>query len=351
VTSARRVRVLVVDDSAFARKVMREVLEAHPRMEVVAIARDGLDALEKIAELTPDVVTLDLVMPQLDGLGVLDAIRMLPSAPRVVVVTMSDADSALGVAALQAGAFDVVHKPTALATDRLYEVAGELAEKVLLAAEARAGARSPHVDARGTPIPRVEVPPNVTPTTKMVLIGASTGGPRAITQLLRALPGGFPVPIGIVVHMPPGYTDAFASRLDRECALDVVEAKDGTVFRPGLVIIARAGIHMKVRKTDDGWCVALDVRPLESLHRPSVDMLFESGASEVGADLLGVVLTGMGSDGLEGARAIRAAGGRVIVEDASTCVVYGMPRVIAEHGLASSQVPLPEMAEAIIARL
>jgi two-component system chemotaxis response regulator CheB len=152
----RPVRVVVVDDSAFARKVMREVLTGDPRIEVVAIARDGLDALEKITETSPDVVTLDLVMPQLDGVGVLDAIRMLPNPPRVVVVTMSDADSVLGVAALQAGAFDVVHKPTALATDRLYELGQELVTKVLLAAEARFGVRS-------SPIPLVADGPQSVP--------------------------------------------------------------------------------------------------------------------------------------------------------------------------------------------
>jgi two-component system, chemotaxis family, protein-glutamate methylesterase/glutaminase len=352
VTSPRRVRVLVVDDSAFARKVMREVLQADPRIDVVAIARDGLDALEKIVELTPDVVTLDLVMPQLDGVGVLDAIRMLPSPPRVVVVTMSDAESVLGVAALQAGAFDVVHKPTALATDRLYELGAELVQKVLLAAAALAGTRSPSVDAHGTPIPRSDIPLETPHATRMVLVGASTGGPRAITQLLRALPESFPVPVGVVVHMPAGYTEAFASRLDRECSLEVVEAKDGTVFRAGVVVIARAGIHMKIRKANDGWTVALDVHPLDSLHRPSVDALFESAvAAQVGDGVLGVVLTGMGSDGLEGARAIRAAGGRVVVEHASTCVVYGMPRAISEQGLANAEVPMHEMAEAIIARL
>ncbi|HSO36755.1 MAG TPA: chemotaxis protein CheB, partial [Labilithrix sp.] len=260
-SSSPRVRVLVVDDSAFARKVMREVLQGDPRIEVVAIARDGLDALEKISELTPDVVTLDLVMPQLDGIGVLDAIRLLPSPPRVVVVTMSDTDSALGVAALQAGAFDVVHKPTALATDRLYELGAELVEKVLRAAQAPAGARAATGVMTGTPsdaLPqRVDL--------EMVVIGASTGGPRAITELLRALPASFPVPVGIVVHMPPGYTDAFANRLDRECALQVVEAKDGTTLRAGVVVIARAGIHMKVRKAGAGWAVELDVEPMDAL--------------------------------------------------------------------------------------
>lgn len=345
-TAPRNVRVLVVDDSAFARKVMRQVLEADPRIDVVGIARDGLDALEKITELTPDVVTLDLVMPQLDGLGVLEALRMLPTPPRVIAVTMSEADSALGVAALLGGAWDVVHKPTALATDRLYEVGDELVVKVLHAADAPSG---PKPVERVTPVPRAE--PRGKSDVRMVVVGASTGGPRAITQLLRALPDTFPAPVVVVVHMPAGYTEAFANRLDRECPLEVVEAKEGTALRAGVVVIARAGIHLKLRKVDDGWCAVLDAKPLDSLHRPSVDSLFQSAASEVGRDVLGVVLTGMGSDGLEGARAIRAAGGRVIVEHESTCVVYGMPRVIAEAGLATARVPLPEMAEAIIARL
>ncbi len=359
-STPRRVRVLVVDDSAFARKVMREVLENDSRIEVVAIARDGLDALEKIAETKPDVVTLDLVMPQLDGIGVLDALRMLPDPPRVVVVTTSDADSVMGVAALQAGAFDVVHKPTALATDRLYELGQELVEKVLVAADARFGAHaameataamlaaqaaaSSRVPSGATPVPRAT-------RTKVVVVGASTGGPRAITVLLRALPASFPVPIAVVVHMPTGYTDAFARRLDGDCALDVVEASEGLMLRPGLVAIARAGIHLKLRESRDGVCATLDVNPMDALHRPSVDALFSSAAAIYGATTMGVVLTGMGADGTDGARAIRAAGGRIIVEDASTCVVYGMPRAVAEQGLADAALALPDVAAGIIERL
>jgi two-component system chemotaxis response regulator CheB len=350
----RPVRVVVVDDSAFARKVMREVLTGDPRIEVVAIARDGLDALEKITETSPDVVTLDLVMPQLDGVGVLDAIRMLPNPPRVVVVTMSDADSVLGVAALQAGAFDVVHKPTALATDRLYELGKELVEKVILAAGARFGAHLAPSGGAGAGESAAAASPGPlrrATRTKMLVVGASTGGPRAITVLLRALPADFPVPVAIVVHMPPGYTDAFANRLDKECALDVVEASDGLMMRPGLVVIARAGIHLKLRASGDGICAALDVQPMDSLHRPSVDALFSSAAAIYGSAALGVILTGMGNDGVEGSRAIHAAGGRIIVEDASTCVVYGMPRAVTEQGLAEAQVPLPDVAAGILARL
>jgi two-component system chemotaxis response regulator CheB len=350
VTPGRPVRVVVVDDSAFARKVMREVLSNDPRIEVVAIARDGLDALEKIAETSPDVVTLDLVMPTLDGVGVLDAIRLLPNPPRVVVVTMSDADSVLGVAALQAGAFDVVHKPTALATDRLYELGQELVTKVLLAAESRFGVRSSPAIVADAP-PSVPAPLRRAVRTKILVVGASTGGPRAVSVLLRALPASFPVPVAVVLHMPPGYTDAFANRLDRECEVEVVEASDGLVLKPGLVLIARAGIHLKLRAVNNAVCASLDVQPMDALHRPSVDALFTSAAATFGAGTLGVVLTGMGSDGVEGSRAIRAAGGQVVVEHASTCVVYGMPRAVTEQGLSDVELPLPDVAAGVIARL
>jgi two-component system chemotaxis response regulator CheB len=342
-----RVRVLIVDDSAFARKVMREVLSADPRIEIVGIARDGLDALEKIAETKPDVVTLDLVMPELDGLGVLDALRELPNAPRVIGVSMS---AAAGVAALQAGAFDIVHKPTALATDRLYELGAELVQSVILAAVAPAGAHAPQPPASMRPGSAARVIARAT-RTKIVVLGASTGGPRAITHVLRSLPASLPVPVAVVVHMPPGYTDAFAMRLNRECAVEVLEAEDGMLLTAGRVAIARAGIHMKLRAEGDGWAVLFDAQPIDSLHRPSVDALFSSAAREIGAGVLGVVLTGMGSDGLEGARAICSVNGRVLVEDESTCVVYGMPRAVAEEGLAEAKVSLQEMGAAILARL
>jgi two-component system chemotaxis response regulator CheB len=344
-TTPARVRVLVVDDSAFARKVMREVLSNDPRIEVIGTARDGLDALEKIAEMTPDVVTLDLVMPELDGVGVLDALRELPKAPRVVIVTMSDAVSPLAVAALQAGAFDVVHKPTALATERLYELGAELVEKVMLAATASSGPRTVVASASAA-----KVEPRAT-RTKVLVIGASTGGPQAITGLLRSLPASFPVPVAVVVHMPVGYTEAFAERLDRECAIEVVEAAEGMKLAPSRVIIARAGVHLTFRKQGTERVVAFDVEPLTAPHRPSVDVLFSSAARIFGDGVLGVVLTGMGKDGLEGARDVRAAQGRVIVEDASTCVVYGMPRAVAEAGLSEASIPLPGMYGAILERL
>lgn len=340
-----RYRVLVCDDSAFARKVLREILAGDPRLEVVDIARDGLDVLEKIEQLKPDVVTLDLQMPELDGLGVLEALEKKADAPRVVLVTMTDAESALAVKALQTGAFDVVYKPTAIATDRLYELGKELIEKVILAA--RSPTRSP---------PRVVAPVAFAKSatkTRLVVIGASTGGPRALTYVLSALPAEFPVPIAAVVHMPVGYTEAFASRLDVASKLSVREASSGLVLDRGTAVLARAGAHLRVRATNHQLTAWLDVRKEEdqSLHCPSVDALFTSAAEQVGAGVLGVVMTGMGSDGLEGARAIHRMGGRLLIEAESTAVVYGMPRAVAEAKLGAEEVTLELMARAIAERI
>ena len=344
-----RVRVLVVDDSAFARKVMREVLASHPGIEVIGIARDGLEALEKIAEERPDVVTLDLVMPNLDGLGVLSALPA-EGAPAVVVVSISGADSELGIRALQAGAMDIVEKPTALATDRLYSLGGRLVETVLAAA----GARRPATFMVAPPAVSPEAQPpaiSISHGTRLVVIGASTGGPQALTRIVTALPKHFPVPVALVLHIPPGYTEAFAKRLDDVSAVEVLEAHDGLELCPGRVVVARAGYHLKLDRREGRLLSRLDLEPIGTLHCPSVDVLFEAASAELGAGVLGVVLTGMGNDGLRGARAIHAAGGRLLTEAESTCVVYGMPRVVRDAGLSRAEAPISEMADLILNHL
>ncbi|WP_437977915.1 chemotaxis-specific protein-glutamate methyltransferase CheB [Sorangium sp. So ce295] len=339
------VRVLVVDDSAFVRKVLRQVLGASSSIEVVDTAMDGLDALEKIARYKPDVVTLDLVMPNLDGLGVLASLPR-EGAPRVIVVSSADADSDLGVRALQQGATDLIEKPTALATDRLFGLADELVRKVLAAAEAK--------------VHRVEPPPAPPPApgaipalsrTQVVVIGASTGGPLALTRLLAAMPAGFPAPIVVALHIPAGYTESLARRLDDGSALSIVEASDDLPLRPGLVVLARGGTHIEVRRNLGRATVCFPATAGASLYCPSVDRLFASAAVEFGPGVLGVVLTGMGDDGLEGSRAIRAAGGRVLAEAESSCIVYGMPRRVLEAGLAAAAAPLDQMPAAILRHL
>ncbi len=338
-----RVRVLVVDDSAFARKVVRESLSRSPLIEVLDVARDGLEAVEKIAELRPDVVTLDLVMPNLDGLGVLRAIAGAPDAPRVVLVSMSDESSDLALDALALGAIDLVHKPTALASERLYQMGDELVAKVLAAAGARPLPPAPR------PAPRRGSPPAA--RAQLLAIGASTGGPQALTRLLSALPGDLAVPVAVVLHLPPEYTHAFARRLDEICALEVLEAEQGAKLLPGRALIARGGLHLVVDRRADDLVARLDAAPMSAPHRPSVDVLFESAARAVGGAAVGVILTGMGSDGLKGGRAIREAGGTVLGEAESSCVVYGMPRAAREGGVSQAEAPIEEMAGLILTHL
>ena len=338
------IRVLVVDDSAFARKVVREVL-TRAGMEVVGIARDGLEALEKIAELKPDVVTLDLVMPNLDGLGVLAALPP-QNMPRVVVVSMAGDDSALGIAALHAGAVELVRKPTAMAVERLYEISAELVAAVTTAALARPPVSAPSSAAPAGPAPRTS------PLRKSLLvIGASTGGPQALTRLIKALPVSFPLPVALVLHLPVGYTQAFAERLDNESALEVLEAAPGLEVKAGRVVVARAGIHLKIVGEGGSLRALLDPLPMPSAHRPSVNALFESAALACGAGVLGVVLTGMGDDGTAGARAIHAAGGELLTESERSCVVYGMPRCVDEAGVSARSVDLEGMAAEILRHL
>ncbi|NTX58450.1 chemotaxis-specific protein-glutamate methyltransferase CheB [Myxococcus sp. CA039A] len=347
-TAVTPVRVLVVDDSAFARKVLRQVLSNAQGIEVVDTARDGLDALEKVAELTPDVLTLDLVMPGLDGLGVLRALDSMPAAPRVVVVSSAGEESELAVSALQAGAVELVHKPSALATDRLYELGAELVEKVRIAARAVPHPPRGVAQATAASTSPAEV---FGPARNLVVVGTSTGGPQALTRLLSALPADFPAPMALALHIPPGYTEAVARRLDSLCALEVREAEDGMEMRPGRVVLARAGQHLKIERHGALTVGRVDRHPVQMPHHPSVDVLFESAARTWGRDTVGLVLTGMGDDGREGARAIRAAGGSILTESESSCVVYGMPRAVDEAGLATASAPLEGMVALLLTQL
>lgn len=337
------IRVLIVDDSAFTRKVLREILE-QAGLEVVGVARDGLDALEKLEQLRPDVVTLDLMLPNLDGLGVLRAVPSTNPA-RFVIVSVSPGDSALVIEALELGAVDLVHKPTALATQQLFELSGELVAKVRIAAAARAPARvpaAPVVLARPPAAPRI--------TKRLVVIGTSTGGPQALMRLLQALPADLPVPIVVALHIPTGYTAALARRLNESCALSVVEATNDQALLPGYAVVTPGGLHSTVSRDGEHLRVKLDGAPRPSPYTPSVDALFTSAASACGSAVLGVVLTGMGDDGLLGAQALRAAGAEVLTEAESSCVVYGMPRCVHEAGLSDEQAPLERVAEAIVRR-
>ena len=358
-----RIRVLIVDDSAFARKVIREVLSADPEIEVIGHARDGLEAIEKIADLKPDVVTLDLVMPDLDGLGVLKALPK-DTVSKIIVVSVSGSQSELAIEALHNGAFDLVTKPTALPTDRLYQMSDELIRKVKAAAVASAKALREIIaldggsDGTGTDTGDSNNSSLINPKslglitastlrTKLVVIGTSTGGPQALTYLFKHLPV-LPVPIAIALHIPAGYTVPLAARLSRTEGYPVVEAEDGMELEAGRAVIAPGGKHLRVIRRNEKFFAMVQSQPYNSLYHPSVDLLFESAAESAEAGALGVILTGMGNDGMVGSESIRKAGGRILAESSSSCIVYGMPRSVIEAGFASAQAPLSGMSNLIV---
>ena len=344
------IRVLVVDDSAFLRKVVSQMLSRSDAIRVVATARDGEEALEMVEKHRPDVVTLDLMMPGMDGVGFLKEQMRRHPVP-VVVCSIAHESGELALGALDAGAVDFVQKPTALATEKVFEIADELVAKVTAAAGARVG-RVSHLDG-----PRAAAPAETRPRTgvsavDLVVIGVSTGGPQALRHLIPQLPADFPVPVAMVLHMPIGYTEMYARRLDEISPLHVVEAREGDTIAPGTVFLAPAGRHLGfVRDADGSVRAHLDVRPSHTAHRPSVDVLFESAATLYGSRVLGVVMTGMGQDGLLGAAHVKARGGRILTEAESSCVVYGMPRAVDEASLSDRSVPLAGMAAAILEAL
>jgi two-component system, chemotaxis family, protein-glutamate methylesterase/glutaminase len=340
------IKVVIVDDSAFARKVLRETLNEAHGFRVVGYARDGLEALELVSLHQPEVVTLDLMMPNLDGLGFLRSLGTQQRAPEVVVVSSSGADTALGIEALELGAFAIVQKPSAMATPRLYDLADEIRATLLAAANSRRSVQQRIVEVRPPPAPPTVLEPLPTKRSVM-LIGTSTGGPPALTRLLSSLPANFPVPIAVALHIPAGYTQSLAERLNEISALHVVEAHDGLVLEPGMVAIAPGGDHLVLRRRDDRLVAHLTPYPEDMLHKPSVDLLFSSAVGE-GKRALAVVLTGMGDDGLQGAIKLHQAGATILTEAESSCVVYGMPRAISEANVTHASADLDRMADLIL---
>jgi len=349
------IRVLVVDDSAFVRKVVTQMLSRSPFIDVVGTARDGDEALEMAARLDPDVVTLDLVMPGVDGLEFLRrqmAVRRVP----VVVCSISHESGAAALEAFELGAVEFIQKPTALATDRVYEIADELVAKVKTAAAARTSVQ-PNRPSSVEPAPSVTRPeaaaaPLEAKNVDMVVIGVSTGGPQALRRVIPLLAPDFPVPVAVVLHMPVGYTTMYAQRLNDVSRVHVVEANDGDRITPGSMFLAPAGRHLLLVRNAEGEVRArLDVRPFDTPHRPAVDVLFRSAADVFGSRVLGVIMTGMGNDGLIGAAYIKAKGGQIITEAESSCVVYGMPRAVVEAALSDRVAPLDDMAATILGML
>ena len=346
-------RVLVVDDSAFVRKVVTEMLGRSASLQVVGFARDGEEALDQVERLHPDVVTLDLVMPRMNGVEFLREQNRRRRIP-VVVCSIAHQSGEMALEAFEEGAVEFVQKPTALATDRVYEIATELIAKVEAAARAVVAAPVA-ADGRGAAAGAIRAGGAAPARTAggagrcdLVVLGISTGGPQALRHLVPRLARDFPVPMAIVLHMPVGYTEMYAQRLDAISTLEVREAREGDELRAGLVLVAPAGSHLTVVRDGTALRAHLDDGPTAAQHRPSVDVLFRSAAEVLGGRVLGVVMTGMGSDGLLGAAHIKAQGGRIVTEAESSCVVYGMPRAIVEASLSDRSATLDQMADAIV---
>jgi two-component system chemotaxis response regulator CheB len=345
----RLIRVLIVDDSAFVRKVVREILTRSPYIEVVDAARDGEEALELAAQLEPDIITCDLVMPRMDGVAFVRE-QMARRPVPILVLTATPEDGEKALQAMDAGAVDVIQKPTSLANEELFRIRDELVEKV----KALAGKPMRQVPPIA-PLPLAEGPrPRSVRTSKIkiVVIGVSTGGPQALRYLIPQFPADFPVPIAVVLHMPVGYTEMFAKRLNEISLVEVMEAKTGTEFSAGRMVLAQAGKHLALKPCgEDKFQAEITAFPLEMTHKPSVDVLFQSAAQCCGEGVLGVVLTGMGDDGKQGAAWIKAQGGTILTEAEESCVIFGMPRSVVEAGLSDAEVPLRNMAQKIMDQL
>lgn len=348
--SRPRIRVLVVDDSAFMRTVLSRMIASESDFEVIATACCGSNALEKIASLDPDVVTLDIEMPGLDGLQTLRHIMNQFPRPVIMVSALTEKGAEQTFDALAAGAFDYIPKHLSPNSLDIEHIRQDLLVKIRAAAQLR---KSQQINVLSRKPPRPSCLPTsdevsaIAPT--IVALGTSTGGPKALQEILPLFPRDLPVPVLIVQHLPPGFTAAFAQRLNALCSVSVHEATQSEPIQPGVVYIAPAGMHMTVvRPSDSRAIIWLDTHPADCQHVPSVDVLMKSVAAAFRNGALGVIMTGMGSDGAEGMKAIHCLGGLTIGQDEASCAVYSMPRACAELGVLSRVVPLLEIPEQVL---
>jgi two-component system chemotaxis response regulator CheB len=345
----RAIRVLVVDDSAVMRKLIPEALLQDSSIEVVGTAMDGEMGLKKLEELKPDVVTLDLDMPRMDGMEMLRQITRKHHVPVIVVSAHTEEGAALTLKALGLGAFDFVTKPQDAARGQMKAIAAELSMKI----KAAASSGAPKMILTIPTLKKKEPPKFSTQPrwpSRIVAIGVSTGGPQALQYLFSQIPADFPGCVVVVQHMPAGFTQMFAQRLDESGPLEVKEAQSGDLLLAGRVLVCPGDRHIKVRRMDHGDVAILVDQARVNGHRPSADVLFQSVAQEFGRKTIGVLMTGMGEDGAAGLGAIRDAGGHTIAQHPDSCVVDSMPRAAIENGFAMRIVSLASMAEAIVAR-
>jgi two-component system chemotaxis response regulator CheB len=346
VRAGQRIRVLVVDDSAVVRQVLSKELASDPELEVVGTATDPFVARTKILELEPDVLTLDVEMPRMDGIAFLRKLMHYHPIPTVIVSSLTKAGGTLALEALRAGAVEVLCKPGA--AYKVGDLALELREAIKAAAQVRPAKPLPTLAAAVPPPPRQHA---LTSTTnKIIAMGTSTGGTEALRRVLPMLPKDSPG-ILIVQHMPEQFTRAFAESLDRECELAVKEAEQGDAVVPGQVLIAPGNHHMLLKRSGARYLVEVKDGPRVNRHRPSVEVLFRSVARYAGRNAVGVIMTGMGDDGGAGLLEMRKAGAQTLAQDEASCVVFGMPKVAIELGAACEILPLDSIPAGILALL
>ena len=341
-----RIRVLIVDDSAIVRKILTDALAGEPDLEVVGTAPDPYVARDKILSLRPDVLTLDIEMPRMDGLTFLKKLMHFHPLPVVVISSLAQPSCRAAVEALELGAVEVLAKPGGP-----YSV-GELRQTLAAKIRAAAAARGRISSRQATAPPHASTPPLLTgpsphPPDTVIAIGASTGGTEAIATILTRFPASTP---GVVIaqHIPPQFSRAFANRLNQMCAMEVKEAEDGDALQPGVALVAPGDLHMLLRRSGGRYFVNVKTGPRVCYQRPSVDVLFLSVAEAAGPHAIGALLTGMGADGAQGLHRLRQAGARTIAQDEATCVVFGMPREAIELGAAERVLPLESLAGQIV---
>lgn len=342
-----KIRVLVVDDSVVIRKLLSDILGADPEIELAGTAPNGKIALAKLPQLNPDLVTLDIEMPEMDGLQTLPELRKAyPKLPVIMFSTLTERGASATLDALARGATDYVTKPANVGSvaAAIQNVTEQLIPRIKSLCRHKLSQSSTTSIVRSVRPSGVRTASLVPRRFEAVVIGSSTGGPQALSAVLPLLPANFPAPILVVQHMPPVFTQHLAARLDQQCALKVSEAVDGDAVVPGRILIAPGNVHLEVQRQGPFVKAVLHQGPPENSCRPAVDVLFRSAAKTFGRNCLSVVLTGMGQDGMRGAEAIVAAGGTSLAQDEATSVVWGMPRAVVEAGWSDLTLPLPKIA-------
>jgi len=345
------IKVLVVDDSAFMRKAIENMLKKEPNIEVVGFARNGVEAIEMVQKLKPDIITLDIEMPQMDGLTALRKILEISSIPVIMVSSLTTEGAEATLKALEIGAVDFIPKDKSFASLGIMKIEDQLIEKIKTFAGRKVIAKAATMK-QATPVTPTQLPPKKTGAIdgnkKIVAIGTSTGGPQSLQRVIPNLTKDLNRPVFIVQHMPPNFTKSLATRLNAMSQLEVIEVEGKEKVDPNVVYIAKGGFHLKIKKVGSNYYIETTTETSNVLHIPSVDVMISSVADNFGRDALGVIMTGMGSDGLIGMRKLKEKGGAVIAQDKDSCVVYGMPRAVVEAGLADEVVSLDDIASYIM---